>query len=76
MGFAIAGGLSGAILAFVGFNPDLTATEQPDAVNGLHAFFCFFPVVGTVIAMLIMRSYTINEERANEIRAEIEKRKN
>ena len=75
VGFAIAGGLSGAILAVVGFNPDLTAVEQPSAIQGLHAFFCFFPVVGTIAAMLIMRSYDVTEERANEIRAQLEKRK-
>lgn len=76
VGFAIAGGLSGAILGFVGFDPELTTVQQPDAVQGLHAFFCFFPVIGTIIAMLIMRNYDVTEERANEIRATLEARKN
>ncbi|MEL6945897.1 MAG: MFS transporter, partial [Bacteroidota bacterium] len=43
VGFAIAGGLSGIIIAFVGFNPDLATVDQQSAVDGLHAFFCFFP---------------------------------
>ena len=71
VGFAIAGALSGVIIAFVGFNPDLATTEQESAVNGLHAFFCFFPLVGTLIAMYIMRNYSIDETRANEIRQQI-----
>lgn len=75
VGFAIAGGLSGVIIAIVGFNPDLATTEQQSAVDGLHAFFCFFPMVGTILAMYIMRNYNITEERANEIRAELDKRK-
>ena len=75
VGFAIAGALSGVIIGVVGFNPDLATTEQQGAVDGLHAFFCFFPMVGTIFAMLIMKNYDVSEERANEIRAELESRK-
>lgn len=74
VGFAIAGALSGFIIAFVGFNPDLATTDQESAVNGLHAFFCFFPLVGTLIAVYIMRDYSIDETRANEIRQQLEGR--
>ncbi len=75
VGFAIAGALSGAIIALVGFNPDLATTDQQSAVDGLHAFFCFFPMIGTIIAIYVMRDYSITEERANEIRAELDRRK-
>ena len=76
VGYGIAGALSGVIITVVGFNSDLATTDQQAAVDGLHAFFCFFPMVGTILAMLIMRNYSITEERAIEIRAELEKRKN
>jgi GPH family glycoside/pentoside/hexuronide:cation symporter len=76
VGYGIAGALSGVIITVVGFNSDLATTDQQAAVDGLHAFFCFFPMVGTILAMLIMRNYSITEERAHEIRAELEKRKN
>jgi len=76
VGYGIAGALSGVIITVVGFNSDLATTDQQAAVDGLHAFFCFFPMVGTILAMLIMRNYSITEERATEIRAELEKRKN
>lgn len=75
VGFAIAGALSGVIIALVGFNPDLATTDQQTAVDGLHTFFCFFPLVGTLLAMYIMRNYNIDEERANEIRMELKNRK-
>jgi len=75
VGFAIAGALSGVIIAIVGFNPDLATTDQQSAVDGLHAFFCFFPMAGTIAAMFIMRNYDVTEERANKIRAELDKRK-
>ena len=75
VGFAIAGALSGVIIAAVGFNPELATTEQQSAVDGLHAFFCFFPLAGTLLAMYIMKDYAVDETRANEIRAELDKRK-
>ena len=69
-GFAIAGGLSGAIFSVIGFD---TALEvQPEsAIVGLRLFFSGLPILGTVIAMLIMRNYDISEERANEIKAQL-----
>ncbi|MCF7568996.1 MFS transporter [Sabulilitoribacter arenilitoris] len=75
VGFAIAGGLSGVIIAIVGFNPDIATINQQSAVDGLHAFFCFFPMAGTLIAMYIMRNYDVTEERANKIRVELNERK-
>lgn len=75
VGFAIAGALSGVIIWLVGFNPDIAASEQVASVEGLHAFFCFFPTIGTFAAMYIMRNYNITEDRANEIRQQLEARK-
>ena len=75
VGFAIAGALSGVIIAIVGFNPDLATVDQQVAVDGLHTFFCFFPVLGTVLAMYIMWDYDIDEKRANEIRLQLQERK-
>ena len=68
VGFAIAGALSGLIITFVGFDPDLATIDQQSAVDGLHAFFCFFPMLGTIIAMFIMRNYSITEEKASQIK--------
>ena len=75
VGYAIAGALSGLIIWLVGFNSDLSTLDQQGAVDGLHAFFCFFPTLGTFASMYIMRDYNIDEDRANEIRAELEKHK-
>lgn len=73
-GFAIAGLLSGAIMTLVGFSPD--AASQPEgAVTGLRLFFSGVPILGTVIAMWIMRNYDVSEERAHEVRAAINQKK-
>jgi GPH family glycoside/pentoside/hexuronide:cation symporter len=73
-GFAIAGLLSGAIMAFVGFSP--SAAVQPEgAVEGLRLFYSGVPIFGTLLAMWVMRTYDLDEARANEVHAELERRK-
>ena len=74
LGFAVAGLLSGAIMAFVAFTPG--APMQPDgAVDGLRLFYSGVPIVGTLLALWIMRNYDLDEKRAVEVHAELERRK-
>ena len=69
-GFAIAGGLSGAIFSIIGF--DVALEVQPEsAITGLRLFFSGLPILGTLTAMYIMRNYDISEERANQITAQL-----
>ncbi len=72
-GFAIAGLLSGAIMTLVGFDPN-AVSQTEEAITGLRLFYSGLPILGTVLAMYIMRNYSITEERANEIRFAIEQR--
>jgi len=73
-GLAIAGLLSGTIMSMVGFDPNI-ATQPEGAVEGLRIFYSGFPILGTLIAMYVMRDYNVNEKRAKEIRTELEERK-
>ena len=74
-GFAIAGGLSGVIMSSVGF--DSGVTVQPEgAIDGLRLSFSGIPILGTVIAMIVMRNYSVTEESAGIVRAELDKRNN
>jgi len=73
-GFAIAGLLSGAIMSFVGFAPG-AATQAAGAVDGLRLFYSGVPILGTLLAMWVMHDYDLDEKRATEVHAEIERRK-
>ncbi|GAB4229370.1 MAG: hypothetical protein Tsb0034_00920 [Ekhidna sp.] len=73
-GFAIAGGLSGVILSIVGFDGNL-AVQPEGAVDGIRIFFSGLPILGTLVALWVMKDYSVDEEKANEIRAELDKRK-
>ena len=73
-GFAIAGGLTGTILSIVGFTSG-AEFQPPETIYGLRLFFSGLPIFGTLIAIYIMWDYDLSEKRANEIRAELEKKK-
>ena len=72
-GFAIAGLLTGAIMALVGFVPDTENTEA--AVTGIRIFYSGLPILGTLGAMWIMRKYDLTEERSLEISKDLAQRK-
>ncbi|MCP4465040.1 MAG: MFS transporter [Planctomycetaceae bacterium] len=70
-GNAFAGLLGGVILWTVGFDPE-AATES--AIFGLRFAYTVLPIVGVVGAIIIMWNYDITEEKAHEIRLQLEKR--
>ncbi len=73
-GMAFAGGMSGLIMSLVGFVPDV-AVQPPGAITGMRIAYSLVPITGTLLAMWIMRDYDITEQRANEIREELESRR-
>jgi glycoside/pentoside/hexuronide:cation symporter, GPH family len=73
-GFAIAGLLTGVIMSVIGFIPD-AATQPEGAITGLRLFYSGIPILGTLIAMWVMRNYDLTEERAEEIKKELDARK-
>jgi glycoside/pentoside/hexuronide:cation symporter, GPH family len=73
-GFAIAGLLSGAIMSLVAFTPG-AAVQPAGAVDGLRLFYSGVPIFGTLLAMWVMRNYDLDEKRATEVHAELERRK-
>lgn len=73
-GLAFAGLLSGLILGWVGFETGATSQSE-SAVTGIRLAYTFFPIAGTLLAMWVMRNYDLTEERAMEIRVELDKRK-
>jgi GPH family glycoside/pentoside/hexuronide:cation symporter len=74
LGFAVAGLLSGAIMSFVSFTPG--AAVQPEgAVDGLRLFYSGIPILGTLVAMWIMRNYDLDEQRATQVHDELQRRK-
>jgi GPH family glycoside/pentoside/hexuronide:cation symporter len=73
-GFAAAGGMSGLIMAAVGFVAD--APSQAEGVmTGMRIAYSLVPITGALLAIWAMWNYDVTEERAYEIRSELEKRR-
>lgn len=67
LGTAIAMLTSGIVLSAVGFNED-KQMQAAETLTNLRIADIVVPVVAALIAILIIWSYKIDEERANEIR--------
>ncbi len=73
-GLAFAGLLSGLIMTLVGFVPDATVQTE-GAMTGLRLAYSLVPITGAVVAIVTMWNYDLTEAKANEIRAELERRR-
>jgi GPH family glycoside/pentoside/hexuronide:cation symporter len=75
VGMALAGLLTGVMLKASGFDVALGAGQTDRTLFLLRLFDVGVPIITSVIALWIIATYTITEERAHEIRAELEKRR-
>lgn len=73
-GLAIAGLLSGLILSIIAFKSGASSQSYETMFN-LRLFFSGIPILGTLIAIWVMKDYDVTEEKAKEISAELSKRK-
>jgi GPH family glycoside/pentoside/hexuronide:cation symporter len=73
-GLAIAGLLSGLILSFIDFKSG-APSQTPETMFELRLFFSLVPILGTLIAIWVMKDYDVSEEKASEISHELKARK-
>ena len=73
-GYACAGLLSGVILNVIGFDQTVAA-QSTETLDLLRLAYIAVPVTGTLIAIWIMRNYDLDEDRAHDVRLELEKRR-
>ena len=74
IGLAAALGLGGYLLNWTGFNVELI-TQTENTLFWMRFWDVVVPVLTSLIAILILKSYSIDESKANEIRDELSKRK-
>tara|TARA_X000000950_G_scaffold166261_1_gene203073 strand:- start:7815 stop:9278 length:1464 start_codon:yes stop_codon:yes gene_type:complete len=73
-GAALAGGASGLILSVIGFDQSI-ALQTKDTLTLLRLSYICIPITGTLAAIIIMRNYELDEQRANKIRAQLDLRR-
>lgn len=72
-GMALGGVVPGLVLAFVGFNSELTE-QTPMAQQGILWLVAVIPAALLLLAMFIISKYDLTDERIDQINAEIESR--
>ncbi|MBW8002760.1 MAG: MFS transporter [Planctomycetes bacterium] len=75
VGMALALLLTGVLLNVSGFDVKLAGEQSAKTLFMLRVFDISIPIVTSVIALVIMATYSITEKRAYEIRAELEERR-
>jgi glycoside/pentoside/hexuronide:cation symporter, GPH family len=74
LGQALALVMGGAVLKFVGFDPGL-ALQTADTITNLRLADIIIPAFTAGLAILVMWNYDLTEERAREIKTELESRR-
>ncbi|CUS47364.1 MAG: cellobiose transporter BglT [Idiomarinaceae bacterium HL-53] len=69
IGIALGGAIAGWWLAFYGYQPD--QVQSAESQFGILFAFTVLPAVCSVLVAWVMRSYTLNQERAIQIAAEL-----
>jgi GPH family glycoside/pentoside/hexuronide:cation symporter len=75
VGMALAGLLTGILLKISGFDVALASAQPEKTLFLLRVFDVGIPIISSAIAIIIMATYKITEERAHEIRVELERRR-
>ncbi len=72
LGMAGASVLSGVLLVWTGFNVALGANQTPHALLCMRLFDIGIPIVTTIIAIYIIATFDISEDKAYDIRKQLE----
>ena len=75
IGMALAGLLTGFMLTSSGFDVGLEAAQSQHTLFWLRVFDVGVPLATSALALAIMATYEITEQRAHEIREELEQRR-
>ena len=75
LGQALALLLGGIMLEFTGFDVALGGNQTAEAIHMMRLFDAFVPAIASAIAIWAIATYPINEQRAYEVRKELEARR-
>ncbi len=75
LGMALALALGGFLLNWTGFDVDLNGEQTEQAIFLMRLFDVLVPVVSSALAIWAVYAFPITEERAHEIRLQLEERR-
>jgi GPH family glycoside/pentoside/hexuronide:cation symporter len=69
LGVAIGGAAAGWLLAGYGYQPDIIQTEQTQ--QGILLSFTIYPAIGSLVVAFVMRWYTLDNKKVDQIHLEL-----
>ena len=75
VGQAVGIGASGFVLSFTGFNAELGANQTPEALWNIRFYLAAIPVIGLVIALVMLSRFTLTQKETMDIRTALEARR-
>ena len=75
LGLAIASLMGGYLLNVTGFKQELGLGQAPDTLFWMRIFDVCIPIVTSIIAIFIIKTFDITEEKAHEVRKQLEARR-
>ncbi len=75
LGNAIGSWASGEILARTGFDATLGGNQSPHAIFSMRILFATIPVIGSVVALLLLFKFPLTPARMDDIRKQLEARR-
>jgi len=75
VGQAVGIGASGYILSATGFDSKLGPNQLPEAIFNIRLYLALIPVIGLVIALIMLSRFTLTQKDTMEIRAQLEARR-
>ncbi len=75
VGQAVGIGASGVVLSATGFDAALGANQTPDAIWNIRFFLAAIPVIGLVVALVMLTRFTLTQRETMDIREALEARR-
>jgi GPH family glycoside/pentoside/hexuronide:cation symporter len=63
------------VLNAVGFDVALKADQAPSTITAMRLFLSVAPALAAIACILLLKNYPLNRARADEIRAQLERRR-
>jgi GPH family glycoside/pentoside/hexuronide:cation symporter len=75
VGQAVGIGFSGVVLSATGFDAALGGAQTESAIFNIRFYLAAIPIVGLVLALIILSRLGLTDQRVREIRRELEARR-
>ena len=75
LGIAVASVISGFLINFTGFHQELGLAQAPSTLLWLRIFDICIPIVTSIIAIFVIKTFEISEDNAYDIRGQVERRR-